>query len=111
MIWDFLRLEGRRNFCASSALLIPEAVKLPDARMALWVREGSLMLKLTKGAGLIVTVLKEETRRPVGSRWGDAIPSVSEFLSERDEYERGRGSDKIMVSEFGTWRMTEVIAL
>lgn len=66
-------------------LLIPEAVKLSDARMALWVREGSLMLKLTKGMGLKVTVLKEETRRPAGSREGNAFSSDSEFSSERGE--------------------------
>lgn len=111
MMRDFLDFEEGRNFCASSALLIPEAVKLPDARMALWVREGSLMLKLTKGAGLNVTVLKEETRRPVGSCRGDTFSSDSEFCGERDECERVRGSDRMIVREFGTWRMTEVISL
>lgn len=102
MTWDFLGPEGRRNFCASSALLIPEAVKLPDARMALWVREGSLMLKLTKGVGLMVTVLKEETRRPVGLRGRTAVASDSESCGEKDEGERTRVSDRMMVSEFGT---------
>ena len=32
--------------------------------MALYVFDGSLMLKETKGLGDSVTVLKEETRRP-----------------------------------------------
>ena len=34
--------------------------------MALWVLEGSLMLKETKGVGLRVMVLKEETSMPAG---------------------------------------------
>lgn len=69
------------------------------------------MLKLTKGTGIMETVLKEETRRPVVSREGNAIPSDSEFCGKGDEGGRVRTSDRIMVSEFGTWRMKEVTAL
>lgn len=111
MMWDFLGPEGMRNSRASSALLIPEAVKLPDAKIALWVREGSLILKLTKGVGLMVTVLKEETRRPVGSGGGNAILSSSDVRNKLDLCDVVRGSDRMIVSEFGTRRMMEVIAL
>lgn len=111
MMWDFLCSEGMRNFRASAALLIPEAVKLPDAKIALWVREGSLILKLTKGVGLIVTVLKEETRRPVGWGRGEAILSSSESRNKLDLCDVVRDWDRMIVSESGARRMMEVISL
>ena len=79
--------------------------------MALWVRDGSLILKLTMGIGLTVTVLNEETRRPVGSLGGNAILSNSEFSGERDVRDRRGASDRMMVSAFGTLRMIPVIFL
>ncbi len=72
---------------ASSALLIPEALNFPEATMAVCVAEGSFMLKLTKGMGWRVTVLKEETSRPVGGDEG--------------------GLERITVKECGTRRMRE----
>lgn len=62
----FLGPSGSRNFFASSQLLMPEAVNFPEEIMVSYVLEGSLMLKLTKGVGVRVTVLKEETSRPDG---------------------------------------------
>lgn len=59
----------------------------------------------------MVTVLKEETRRPVRSRGVTFVSSDSELRSEGDGCERARDSDRMIVSEFGTRRMTEVIAL
>lgn len=112
--------DGSRNFFARSSLLMAEAVNLPEDLMVSYVCEGSLMLKLTKGSGDRVTMLKEETSMPTGSEGGMSTegseskgPDDLEVCEELEGLERAEGSgggfDIMPVREWGTKRMREMI--
>ena len=74
--------DGSRNALARLSLPTPVAINVPEDMIASYVCEGCLMLKLTKGAGARVTVLKEETSKPTGSEMCEELEGLEEVEEE-----------------------------